>query len=162
MRTRRARAHARAGRNAAAALGLALAAAAACGTTTQAPQHEEAPARPAPAPRAPLRPAPPGAPATLPTQAARKLLVTDVTKDPYRPRLPARLNQAGASYRGTYRICVSPSGQIDTVRVVSSTGEEALDEEWIQVIRTWRYMPLSINSKRRPFCYVSPVEVSAR
>jgi TonB family protein len=143
---------------------VAAAATAACGTTEgargdgeDAPQpRSTAAARPTP------RPAPPGAPATLPAQAARKLLVTDVSRDPYRPRLPARLDQAGASYRGSYRICVSASGQIDTVKVVRSAGEEALDEEWMQIIRTWRYMPLSINNKRRPFCYVSPVEASGR
>jgi TonB family protein len=104
---------------------------------------------------------PPGAPATLPAQAAKKLLVTDISKDPYRPRLPAHLNQAGASYQGLYRICVNAGGQIDAVKVVKSTGQDSLDDEWMQVIRTWRYMPLAINNKRRPFCYVSRVEVTA-
>ncbi len=99
-------------------------------------------------------------PARLTAAAAKRLLLTDVTVDPNRPRLPARLSKDDTRYVGMYRICVSSSGQIDSVKVDKSTGDAQLDTEWVQVIRGWRYRPLEMSGRKVPFCYVSTVEAS--
>lgn len=100
-------------------------------------------------------------PARLTAATARRLLLTDPTIDPHRPRLPERLNQAGARYVGLYRICVSSGGQVDSVKVNKGTGDAELDTAWMAVIRSWRYRPLEMSGRKVPFCYVSTVEVSS-
>ena len=100
-------------------------------------------------------------PTLLPAQAARKLLLTDPSRDPHRPRLPPSLEVGGARYVGLYRICVSSAGLVDSVKVNKSTGDPALDRQWMDTIRTWHYRPLELAGKRTPFCTVSTLEVTA-
>ena len=99
-------------------------------------------------------------PALLTAAAAKRLLVTDVTVDPNRPRLPARLSKDGARYVGMYKI-VGSNGRIDSVKVNKGTGDSELDAEWAQTIRGWRYRPLEMSGRKVPFCYVSTVEAGA-
>ena len=140
--------------------------AAGCATTAPAPPPPPAPP-PAPA-AAPSRTTGTGdtttgtrSPALVTASAARRLLVTDVTVDPHRPKLPARLNKDGARYVGMYKICVGSGGQVDSVKVNKGTGDAELDAEWIQTLRGWRYRPLEMSGRKVPFCYVSTVEASA-
>ena len=145
-------------------LGLAMAISGGCATAT-APTPAPAPPPPNAAPN---RPTGTGdtttgtrSPALLTAAAAKRLLLTDVTVDPHRPRLPARLSKDGGRYVGLYKICVSSSGSIDSVKVNKGTGDAQLDSEWIQIIRGWRYRPLEMSGRKVPFCYVSTVEASA-
>jgi TonB family protein len=139
-----------------------------CATTAPAPPPPPPPAPPPAPTAAPSRTTGTGdtttgtrSPALVTASAARRLLVTDVTADPHRPKLPARLNKDGARYVGMYKICVGSGGQVDSVKVNKGTGDADLDAEWIQTLRGWRYRPLEMSGRKVPFCYVSTVEASA-
>jgi TonB family protein len=101
------------------------------------------------------------APARITASAAKLLLITDVKVDPNRPRLPDRLNKPGARYLGMYKICVSSGGNVTAVTVDKGTGDPGLDADWMKTLRGWRYRPLEMSGRKVPFCYTSPVEVSA-
>jgi TonB family protein len=53
---------------------------------------------------------------------------------------------------GSFKLCVSTSGQVTTVSMLKSTGISAYDNELESGVRTWSYKPFLVNGKATPVC----------
>lgn len=56
--------------------------------------------------------------------------------------------------RGTFKLCISTSGAVDSVRVMSSTGHADYDAELVRGMERWRYRPYTVNGVPAPMCTV--------
>jgi TonB family protein len=101
------------------------------------------------------------APVWLTPEASKSLRLSDATKAPHRPVLPAELSAPGAASWGLFKVCVDASGAVTTVSTMRSTGQpEKLDARWMTAIQTWRYTPHQVNGQAVPFCH--PVRLDVR
>ena len=46
-----------------------------------------------------------------------------------------------------FKVCVSDGGDVAGVSVIKGTGKPALDERWMNTIKTWRYKPYEIKGE---------------
>ena len=75
---------------------------------------------------------------------------------PYRPLLPHHIWKYTHEFRSIIRVCVAPSGLVDTAEATWFT-HEAAAEVVVQAISRWRYAPLRERGVRVPFCYSQPI-----
>jgi protein TonB len=68
------------------------------------------------------------------------------------PEFPTNLRTAGARYLVVAKICVGPSGAVDTVTLLKRA-HPTLDNNVVSTVKTWRYRPLTANGTPVPFCY---------
>jgi outer membrane biosynthesis protein TonB len=68
------------------------------------------------------------------------------------PDFPTNLRTAGARYLVVAKICVGPSGAVDTVTLLKRA-HPTLDNNVVTTVKTWRYRPLTANGTPVPFCY---------
>jgi Gram-negative bacterial TonB protein C-terminal len=94
----------------------------------------------------------------IPPNVGKGQLLTDVTKDPDRPRLPKDLTLAGTAVWGLFKVCVKTDGVVADVRVIKSA-DWRVDPSWMATIKRWRYRPFTIDGKPVPFCYPMRLEV---
>jgi hypothetical protein len=96
----------------------------------------------------------------VPPNTGSQLLLTDVQKDPHRPRLPTAW--AGLQNRvwGMFKICVDKEGTVLKVTTIKSA-DNMVDSQWRQAMRSWRYRPHQVDGNPRPFCYPARVEVGS-
>ena len=73
------------------------------------------------------------------------------------PDFPALLRRAGASYVVMAKICVAPSGAVDSV-TIQKRAEPTLDANVVSAVKTWRFRPLTANGAPIPFCYFGRFE----
>ena len=104
--------------------------------------------------------APPGAIIVSPVVGTGQLL-TDVTKDPYRPRMSPELSIAGNTAWGVFKVCVAAAGTVQSVKPERSA-HPSVDGQWMDKIRTWKYRPYTLDGKPTPFCYNLRLQVSAQ
>jgi hypothetical protein len=91
------------------------------------------------------------------TGAAQRL--ADIRDPRYSPTLRPEYRRVGAVYWALFKVCVSPSGQVDRVRLLKSTGVNDVDGDWQKSIEGWPHRPYLINGQPVPFCYPMRVEV---
>lgn len=103
----------------------------------------------------------PNEPVTVAPRIGVGQRLTDPTKPPYKPTLPADLNKVGAVYWGLFKICVAATGEVTHVNVIRSTEAAGLDQRWIATMKTWRYRPYSVDGKPVPFCHPVRLQVKA-
>jgi hypothetical protein len=91
------------------------------------------------------------------------LLETNVLERPNRPELLADLSsRPGMILWAMYKVCVGADGQVGALRIIKPAdyrSYEDQDENWIRVIRRWRYKPYLEDGQARPFCYPVRIEV---
>ena len=87
-------------------------------------------------------------------------LLSDVNREPFRPRVPEPWNREGAVHRATYKVCVAPDGRVRSVAILKTAGNEKIDSAFRSAIQNWRYQPTRLGPKRVPFCY--PLALKAR
>jgi hypothetical protein len=86
-------------------------------------------------------------------------VISDVTRGPLKPTLPADLRHLGFSARKLYKVCVSTQGTVSEVDVLGST--TGLERHWLAKIENWKYRPYAIDGKPFPFCYTLTLTVTA-
>ncbi|MBK9031577.1 MAG: energy transducer TonB [Myxococcales bacterium] len=59
--------------------------------------------------------------------------------------------------RGTFKLCVSATGVVDSVRVMQSTGYDDYDGALVAAMQAWRYRPYKVNGVPAPMCTVEIV-----
>jgi hypothetical protein len=96
----------------------------------------------------------------LSVQAGGERLLTDVTKDPHRPQLPPKLNRAGMQIWGLFKVCVDKAGAVTGVTTMKSA-DRLVDEDWMAIIRTWRYQPYLDDGRAVSFCHAMRLQVGA-
>lgn len=111
-----------------------------------APQPPRA-ALPAPAPPPAL---PPG-PRNVSARAGHAQLRVNPNADPYRPVIPASLSRF-SGLETAVRICVNPSGLVQSVTVTKSLGA-AIDKRVVTALSRWVYSPLKDGGAPITFCY---------
>jgi protein TonB len=102
-------------------------------------------------------PEPAVAPATGPVHAVNAIDIPEETARALRshdsfPDLPPPLARRGASYILLLNVCVSDTGNVAAVSVLQKA-DAALDKVVTDAIRTWRYHPLRLDGRARPFCH---------
>jgi hypothetical protein len=90
--------------------------------------------------------------AVLPMSVMRRNRLSDTTTAPYKPVIPAPYDRPGARYSGYFDVCVSTSGAVTDVTPERGTGVAAIDRQWEQTLRTWRFRPFSVYDTRIKFC----------
>ncbi len=103
-----------------------------------------------PPPPPPPPPAPPQnvPPTVLETQriAGDKVITPD-------PATVTEIQRSGkAKIIGSFKLCVTSSGDVMSVSMLKSTGFSAYDEKIQRAMRTWRYRPYQVNGKSVPVC----------
>jgi len=83
-----------------------------------------------------------------PASGQRQLLT------PSRELLPADLKRE--SFFGLFKICVSPEGDVESVKAMKSPGQ-AREPFVIAAIQKWRYRPYQLGGKPVAFCYPARV-----
>ena len=96
--------------------------------------------------------APPQAPQSMP-----KLFGATQKESGNDPPFPESLRRGNVVYAVETKICVSTSGDVDTV-TVTKPSDTLLDASVLNTVRTWRYRPLTINNTPAPFCYPARFE----
>jgi hypothetical protein len=112
----------------------------------------------------PTAAAPPAAesPARMLTlEQGQALLAINPYRDPYRIRLTAPLNVAGASYWGMFKVCASAGGAISSIQAVRSTGVPELDLHWIRTMWSWSFDPYLEAGQATPFCFPMRMQVTS-
>jgi hypothetical protein len=121
----------------------------ACATTTATPAPAAAPAAAAPAVRDEG-----GGPEPL--LLGKGKLLTDVSEDAHRPRVPDGLERRAR--RLHLKIYVSEAGNV--TRVLLFRGEEPeVNAEAESKIKTWRYQPHLVGGKAVPFCFMMVLDM---
>jgi len=90
---------------------------------------------------------------SLPNERGAKLLAVDVTRDPFRLRVPAG-TERGTVISGVFTVCADEDGRVAKVKAMRSrgTGNQAIDDDWIATMKRWRYHPYSVNGVAERFC----------
>ena len=110
---------------------------------------------------------PPPRPDTVAIVNGKKVVIksgrvlSDLTKDPYRVRVPERFNKAGSVHKGVYKVCVTADGKVRSVTTLKSSGNAEVDDSFRQTIQVWQYQPYQIGDKPVPFCYPLNLKVTA-
>ncbi|HMG56454.1 MAG TPA: energy transducer TonB, partial [Kofleriaceae bacterium] len=124
------------------------------------------PATPPPPPAAPSQPAaptlaPPPLPTAppVPTQTVAPTVLDanrisgdkEISPD---PTTQTEISRSGVeTIAGSFKICLTPEGTINTVTLLKSTGFPAYDGKIQQTIRrSWRYRPFMVNGKPAQVC----------
>jgi len=69
------------------------------------------------------------------------------------PEFPALLRRPGARYTVTAKICVSVTGQVETISILQGA-DPLLDSSVARSVKAnWRFRPLLANGTAVPFCY---------
>jgi len=77
------------------------------------------------------------------------------------PEFPVYLRHAGTRYELMLKICVSPTGSVDSVTLLKRA-EPTLDRNVTDTVkRRWSFRPLIAGSTAVPFCYFQPFEFKA-
>jgi hypothetical protein len=97
-------------------------------------------------------PAPPPKPVYLPPRVGSQQLLTDLGQSANRPHLPPDLNRDGMTTWALYKTCVTATGEVATVEVQKSASWPRLDDEWMSLVKGWRYRPYTIGGQPVPFC----------
>jgi periplasmic protein TonB len=109
---------------------------------TDIPQGDEGELPPAPAGLAPPAPEPvvaaPAPPPPAPIIEARE--GANYLNNP-RPPYPRRALRDGLQGRVILRVRVLPNGKVESARVQTSAGHEALDEAALEVVKSWSFVP---------------------
>lgn len=50
------------------------------------------------------------------------------------------------------RMCLRPSGRVDTLRILKPSGYPAYDRRLLSRMRQWRYRPWLVDGKAVPLC----------
>jgi hypothetical protein len=74
---------------------------------------------------------------------------------PERPMLAEGFKQAWAMFE----VCVSRSGLVQSISIQRPPGNAAMIDQWMTVIRSWRYQPYESEDGPRAFCYPQRLEV---
>jgi TonB family protein len=88
-------------------------------------------------------------------------LAINALSEPYRVHVPPALQRTGQNFDATVNICVSPSGNVSSVKFVHSAGA-LIDPQVMTAISRWRYRPLLDGNQAIPFCYVLRYQFAAR
>lgn len=86
-------------------------------------------------------------------------VISDVTREPWRPRVPPPWNREDAIHKGTYKVCVAADGSVRSVDTLKTAGKGLLDEAFSSAIQKWRYQPARLGPKKVPFCYPLALKV---
>ena len=110
---------------------------------------------------------PPGQPKPIPFDGdgraqlgmhdGRELRKGNLEDYPERPGLAEGHRQAWAMFQ----VCVSKQGIVEAVSITRSPGTAASIDQWMGVIRSWRYRPYENADGTHPFCYPQRLEVKA-
>jgi hypothetical protein len=95
-----------------------------------------------------------------PIEIERATLAIDVTREPYKPKLPPTLDAPGMVVWGVFRVCAAADGQVFDVGIVTSADPQ-VDDAWIKTLRTWRYQPYTLDGKATAFCVKERVKVES-
>jgi len=76
------------------------------------------------------------------------------------PEFPAVLRRAGMVYTVLTKICVSRSGNVESVSLLKGA-ESLLDRNVLTAVKGWRYRPLLADNNAIPFCYFGRFEFKA-
>jgi periplasmic protein TonB len=97
----------------------------------------------------------PGPPRSMPTQFGALQKISGEL-----PPLPPSLNRGDLGYVVEARICVSPSGAVDSVTVTKAS-DALLNDGVTRSVRTWRFRPLRFNGIFVGFCYPGRFEFNS-
>ncbi|HVK73072.1 MAG TPA: energy transducer TonB [Kofleriaceae bacterium] len=67
------------------------------------------------------------------------------------------LHQGKETVQGTFQLCISAGGAIDSVRVLRSTGFRSYDDELVREMRAWQYRPYKVGGVASPMCTVQVI-----
>ena len=96
--------------------------------------------------------APPQAP-----QSMSRLFGTLQKESGNDPPFPESLRHGNMVYAVETKICVSPTGDVDTVSLTKPS-DTLLDASVLNTVKTWRYRPMTINDMPVAFCYPARFE----
>ena len=68
------------------------------------------------------------------------------------PAFPPALRKPGSSYAVLAKICVSRTGDVESVTIMKKA-DPVLDANVISAVKGWRFRPLMANNTAVPFCY---------
>lgn len=91
-------------------------------------------------------------PKILPPQMGAQLKLSGADPD-----FPAYLRQAGTNYLVLAKIVVAASGMVESVSILKHA-HPALDNNVVNVVKTWRFKPMMANGTPVPFAYVGRFE----
>jgi hypothetical protein len=137
------------------ALLIAALATAACATGPQRYHYDDRGVAARPGPK--LAPLDADGRAQLGPDRGRELRKGNLEDYPERPMLSPGRDQAWAMFL----VCVSKQGIVESVSVQRSPGSPDMSDQWMSVIRTWRYQSYEDGDGRHPFCYPQRLEVKA-
>ncbi|MEZ4400436.1 MAG: hypothetical protein R3B06_10480 [Kofleriaceae bacterium] len=94
----------------------------------------------------------------LPPKLAAGLRISgnDRVYPPDRVRV-AMLHAGQDTLQGTFKLCVSAGGRMDSVTALKSTGYDDYDAELVREMRAWRYRPYLVGGTPAPMCTVEVV-----
>ena len=95
--------------------------------------------------------------AQLGMELGRELRQRNLEDYPDKPMLSEGHKQAWAMFL----VCVSKSGIVESVSIQRSPGNPAMSDQWMSVIRSWRYKTYEDADGPHPFCYPQRLEVKA-
>jgi hypothetical protein len=101
-----------------------------------------------------------GSIATLTVKAGSQRLLTDITKDPHRPRLPPSLNRDRMQLWALFDVCVDKTGAVTNVKLLKSADPQ-VDADWTALVRDWRYQPYEEDGRAMAFCHPLRLMVGA-
>jgi hypothetical protein len=93
--------------------------------------------------------------AHLSAQAGRERRQGKLEDYPERPLLSEGFKQAWAMFE----VCVSRSGIVQSISIQRPPGNAAMIDQWMSVIRSWKYQPYETEDGPRAFCYPQRLEV---
>ncbi len=93
--------------------------------------------------------------AQLGMDVGRELRTGNLEDYPERPVLSAGRKEAWAMFL----VCVSKSGIVESVSIQRPPGTPDMSDQWMTVIRQWRYKTYEDKDGPHPFCYPQRLEV---
>ena len=76
------------------------------------------------------------------------------------PLFPAVLRRPGMVYTVLTKICVSRTGNVDSVTLLKGA-DSLLDGNVLSAVKGWHYRPLLADNNAIPFCYFGRFEFKA-
>ena len=63
-----------------------------------------------------------------------------------------KIRRSGKPAIGTFKMCLTATGSVKSVRKLKSTGFPKYDSKLSRTMRKWRYRPFKVNGRAVPVC----------